>query len=57
MPQNETTNSNTEIYVRYEDVLALIPEDDICGPKPSALRKKLAELPAIIIAELEDDTK
>lgn len=57
MPQKETTNSNAEVYVRYEDVLALIPEDDICGPKPSALRKKLAELPAIIITELEDDTK
>ena len=57
MPQKEITNSNTGIYVRYEDVLALIPKDDICGPKPSALRKKLAELPAIIITELEDDTK
>lgn len=57
MPQKEITNSNAEIYIRYEDILALIPEDDICGPKPSALRKKLAELPAIIITELEDDTK
>ena len=57
MPQREITNSNAEIYIRYEDILALIPEDDICGPKPSALRKKLAELPAIIITELEDDTK
>ena len=57
MPQKEITNSNAEIYVRYEDILALIPEDDICGPKPSVLRKKLAELPAIIITELEDDTK
>ena len=42
---------NHGIYVKLEDVLALIPTDDIC------LRKKLAELPAIIIAELEDDTK
>ena len=57
MPQKEITNSNAEIYIRYEDILALIPEDDTCGPKPSALRKKLAELPAIIITELEDDTK
>ena len=57
MPQKEMTNSNVGVYVRYEDVLALIPEEDICGPKPSALRKKLAELPAIIITELEDDTK
>lgn len=45
------------IYVKLEDVLALLPEDDTVGPKPSALRKKLAELPAIIITELEDDTK
>ena len=57
MPQKEMTNSNTGVYVRYEDVLALIPEDDICGPKPSTLRKKLAELPAFIVAEMEDDTK
>jgi hypothetical protein len=61
MPQKETTNSNSGIYVKLEDVLALIPEDDICGPKPSALRKKLAELPAIILAQVEiteeDDIK
>lgn len=50
-------NLNHGIYVKLEDVLVLIPENDICGPKPSALRKKLAELPAIIITELEDDTK
>jgi hypothetical protein len=48
---------NNGIYIKLEDVLALLPEDDICGPKPSTLRKKLAELPAIIITELEDDTK
>ncbi len=57
MPQKKTTESNSGVYVKLEDVLALIPEDDICGPKPSALRKKLAELPAIIVAEMEDDTK
>lgn len=45
------------IYVKLEDVLALLPEDDVCGPKPTHLRKLLAELPAIIITELEDDTK
>ena len=39
------------IYVKLEDVLALIPKDK------EELRKKLAELPAIIITELEDDTK
>lgn len=48
---------NNGIYVKLEDVLALLPEDDIVGPKPTTLRKKLAELPAIIITELEDDTK
>ena len=42
---------NNGIYVKLEDVLALLPEDDI------TLRKKLAELPAIIITEVEDDTK
>ena len=38
------------IYVKLEDVLILIPEDE-------ELRKQIAELPAIIITELEDDTK
>ena len=38
------------IYVKLEDVLALISNDD-------NLKEKLAELPAIIITELEDDTK
>lgn len=45
------------IYVKLEDVLALLPEDDIVDLKSTHLRKKLAELPAIIISELEDDTK
>ena len=47
----------TNIYIKLEDVLTLLPEDDICGPKPTYLRKLIAELPAIIITELEDDTK
>jgi hypothetical protein len=38
------------IYVKIEDVLALIPDND-------KLRKQIAALPAIIISELEDDTK
>ena len=29
------------IYVKLEDVLTLLPEDDICGPKPTHLRKLL----------------
>ena len=45
------------VYVKLEDVLALLPKDDTVGPKPTYLRKQLAELPAIIITELEDDTK
>ena len=38
------------IYIKLEDILVLITED-------KELRKHIAELPAIIIAELEDDTK
>lgn len=57
MQEKKTADCRSGVYVKLEDVLALIPEDDICGPKPSALRKKLAELPAIIVAEMEDDTK
>ena len=60
MLQKKTTNYNSGIYVKLEDVLTLISEDDNCGLKPSTLRKKLAELPAIILAEViteEDDLK
>lgn len=42
---------NNGVYVKLEDVLALLPMDD------THLRKLLAELPVIIITELEDDTK
>ena len=38
------------IYVKLEDVLALIPENE-------ELKKQIAGLSAIIITELEDDTK
>ncbi len=41
---------NNGIYVKIEDVLALIPDND-------KLREQIAKLPAIIISELEDDTK
>ena len=41
---------NNGIYVKIEDVLVLIPDDD-------KLREQIAALPAIIVAELEDDTK
>ena len=33
-------------YIRLNDVLALIQGDDICGPKPSHLRKKICALPS-----------
>ena len=41
---------NNGIYVKIEDVLALIPDNN-------KLREQIAELPAIIVTELEDDTK
>jgi hypothetical protein len=41
---------NNGIYVKIEDVLALIPDND-------KLREQIAALPAIIISEMEDDTK
>jgi hypothetical protein len=41
---------NNGIYVKIEDVLALIIDND-------KLREQIAALPAIIITELEDDTK
>ena len=31
-------------YVKLEDVLALIPDNDVCGPKPSHLREQLNTL-------------
>lgn len=46
-----------DVYIKLEDALGLLPENDVVGPKPSYLRKALTELPAIIITEMEDDTK
>ena len=34
-------------YVKLDDVLALFPETDITGPKPSRLRKEAALLPTV----------
>ena len=33
------------LFLRLEDVMALIPEDDIVGPKPSSLRKSIKKMP------------
>ena len=33
------------LFLRLEDVMALIPEDDIVGPKPSSLRKNIEKMP------------
>ena len=35
----------TDKLIRLSDVLALLPETDEVGPKPSALRKAIEELP------------
>ena len=37
----------TNKYVKLDDVLKFIPNNDICGPKPSALREKLNALPTV----------
>ena len=36
-------------YVCMNDVLALMQGDDVCGPKPSRLRKEICALPSIKI--------
>ena len=33
------------LFLRLEDVMALIPKDDIVGPKPSSLRKNIEKMP------------
>lgn len=33
------------LFLRLEDVMALIPEGDIVGPKPSSLRKSIEKMP------------
>lgn len=38
----------SDYYVKLDDVLALLPETDIVGPKPSRLRKEVQELKKII---------
>lgn len=37
-------------YIKLDDVLALLPTDDIVGPKPTYLRKKIIELPTIVLS-------
>ena len=33
------------LFLRLEDVMALIPEDDIVGPEPSSLGKSIKKMP------------
>ena len=40
-------------YVRLDEVLALIPENDIIKPKPSYLRQEINKLFTITLMELE----
>ena len=42
----------TDKYVKLEDVLKIIPEDDKTGPKPSYIRKYLKSLYCIEIVNL-----
>lgn len=42
-------------YIKLEDALNLLPTDDVCGPKPTRLRKELQELPYIEIEDKEDE--
>lgn len=34
----------TDIYIKLEDVLKLLPDTGLVGPKPSRLRKEINEL-------------
>lgn len=49
------SSPNVIKYVKLDDVLALLPTDDIVGPKPTHLRKQLAELPAILLTDLGEE--
>ena len=33
------------LFLRLEDIMTLIPDDDIVGPKPSSLRKSIEKMP------------
>ena len=49
----------SDYYVKLDDVLALLPETDIVGPKPTRLRKEVQELKKIIpfsFVDVCDDT-
>lgn len=48
-----------DFYVKLDDVLILLPETDIVGPKHSRLRKEVQELKKIIpfsFIDVCDDT-
>ena len=34
-----------DLFLRLEDVMDLIPEDDVVGPKPSSLRRSIEKMP------------
>ena len=38
-------NNMDNLFLRLEDVMTLIPEDDIVGLKPSNLRKSIEKMP------------
>jgi hypothetical protein len=38
----------SDIYVKLDDVLAILPKDDTVGPKPSHIRKQLTQMDNII---------
>lgn len=45
----------TLIMIKLEDVLNLIPKDDITGPKPSKLREDILKLPTYGCEIIEED--
>ena len=42
-------------YIKLEDILALLPEDDTVGPKPSYLRQEINKLSTITLMELDPE--
>lgn len=42
-------------YIKLEDVLKLLPKDDLVGPKPSRLRREVNELTKYVDKEEEKE--
>ena len=54
--QEDFVTSNAVKYIKLDDALALLPTNNMVGPKPTHLREALTKLPGIFLsADLREE--